>query len=898
LIAPISAIHGNSSEPLVSPTFAVSNQKFCLDGVIHEPLRWQLGEEGKRVTIWGSYCPDQVNSGQIESAAFLAPAVLSFYVSGDLGRPGLRLALRNVDSGEELEMRPPDVPGARWEYYQFSVPSEWVDKRVEIIGEQTDVVGSWFAFTAPLLPSSSLAPGVIDTSREQSGFCQSATFGGTLWFHVPAGSITPWGSYCDRGDDNVGWLASKEVTVGTSFPLYVAGYPGTTGIRLALENVETGQQLPLQFVSAPRESWRLYYFPLPKAWKNKRVRVLAEDAAARPAGWVSLAVPPPRTPAGELGFALRLLAMASFLLFVIMAPAAAACMLAFRKGMRDPGELTAIAILAIGLVSYLAFWTYLFSPKLGATYSYVVLCASCVIVWMGFRRQKQTAWPVLRQAAVPWLLVALASIFIICLGFIYGRPDSVQDYAAHRFGPPDLSIDNFVPKIFADDVVHGHVPVPMVGDWLSSDRPPLQTGTALYTYAFTHGKRDVEYQVVAVILQLTFLAGIWTYVRAAGVNHKALVLMVAATLFSGFTIMNAFFTWPKLLPVSFLLLLPAYLFTKQFARVRASGCTGAMVGAAAALAMLCHGGSAFALIGVGATLAVMGRIPRLRFTIAAILTAACIYSPWILYQKYYDPPGDRLLKFHLAGVTDPHPELKLGRLLAQKYGELTMEQVALNKLANFEVLFRAPIPWWKHSMALLTGLVTGDSAKRSAAVASIRFTVFLHWFWSIDLSVISLPALLWCLLFNRRQTPELDQAWRLWVCTALTLVAWCLIMFAPGSTSPYQGSYFTEIAAILGSTLALWALSPLAATIVVAIQVLANACVEVLSTAPRPLGVATFMGPVNVPLAVAAVTAVLAIAWVLWRIGKEISESGSDAERPDIRPQPDYGASTALPTRS
>ena len=49
--------------------------------------------------------------------------------------------------------------------------------------------------------------------------------------------------------------------------------------------------------------------------------------------------------------------------------------------------------------------------------------------------------------------------------------------------------------------------------------------------------------------------------------------------------------------------------------------------------------------------AMSGRGPRWG-RLAGGLLALVLYAPWLAYQRLYDPPGDRLLKWHLAGVTE------------------------------------------------------------------------------------------------------------------------------------------------------------------------------------------------------------------------------------------------------
>ena len=145
-----------------------------------------------------------------------------------------------------------------------------------------------------------------------------------------------------------------------------------------------------------------------------------------------------------------------------------------------------------------------------------------------------------------------------------------------------------------------------------------------------------------------------------------MALALATTFVSGFVILNSFYTWPKLLPVAFLFVLPGYLFTDRFSSVRADWRVGALVGAAAGFAMLCHGGSAFALLGIALTLLCLRRLSSLRFLLAGALVAGFLYFPWMLYQKYYDPPGDRLLKMHLISCATSPAWRRHSRFLATR----------------------------------------------------------------------------------------------------------------------------------------------------------------------------------------------------------------------------------------
>ncbi len=654
---------------------------------------------------------------------------------------------------------------------------------------------------------------------------------------------------------------------GPFFSVYLAGYPGTTGISLAVENLQSGYQLPLQVANAPGDSWWLFHFPLPSEWKGQPVRLLVEYHAAGRDGWVAF-IEPDSMPGlkREARFAGRISGLVLLLFVVLMLPPAATVVIACLRGVEDPLDLTTVGLLAMGVVGYAAFWIYFFSRAAGIAYSCVILLSSCaVIVYAGVTARNRIRLRALRRLMEPVALVGLASCFVISLGFVYGRTASVQDYAAHRFGPPSLWIDNFVPKLFADGIFQGHVPRPLASDWLSSDRPPLQTGMVLWTYPGTHGTRELLYQTAATILQLTFLAGLWAYLEASKVSRRAMALVLATVFVSGFVILNSFYTWPKLLPVAFLFLLPAYLFTDRFPAVRANWRVGASLGAAAGLAMLCHGGSAFGLLGIAVTLLFLRRLPSPRFLLAASLAAGLLYVPWMIYQQRYDPPGDRLLKMHLAGVATVHPEAKLRDLLIRNYSNLHAKEILEYKLRNFSRLGEDTLGFWKHTAGLIQSSFAGNQMQRAEAVAYLRNSIFLHWFSSIDIVVLAPLVLFLCAILGWHST-EFQQACRLWLCTGITLIGWCLLMFGPGTTVAHQGCYFTEIAAFAGGILAFWALSPRLAAIVTTCHVLFNVALYVWLTPPRPPGFATFMGPLNPVLSFACFLAAAGFALVLWRI--------------------------------
>ncbi|MBD4688764.1 hypothetical protein GUG36_24660, partial [Xanthomonas citri pv. citri] len=69
----------------------------------------------------------------------------------------------------------------------------------------------------------------------------------------------------------------------------------------------------------------------------------------------------------------------------------------------------------------------------------------------------------------------------------------------------NLSTDAWLPLLFGDMLARGKIDVPMVGDWLSSDRPPLQVGLYLMLYKVFPETRALVYQGISTWAQALVL---------------------------------------------------------------------------------------------------------------------------------------------------------------------------------------------------------------------------------------------------------------------------------------------------------------------------------------------------------------------------------------------------------
>ena len=214
------------------------------------------------------------------------------------------------------------------------------------------------------------------------------------------------------------------------------------------------------------------------------------------------------------------------------------------------------------------------------------------------------------------------------------------------------------------------------------------------------------------------------------------------------------------------------------AKTRVFSPAGALIAglaaAAAALGWLAHGAVAFSLV----TLALILLLPRYFPGWKNCLIAAAVFGllalPWTAYQKLYDPPANRLLKWHLAGVV---PIDSRGTLEAVRdsYGALSRETLLANKRANFGTLFNG-------SYGSALDLFTTPIRQR-------RVDEFFYVFRSLGIlnfAWILVPGV-WLL---RRRIPaqlELQGLFLGW--TVLTLAFWALAIFIPASTIIHSSSY-------------------------------------------------------------------------------------------------------------
>jgi hypothetical protein len=472
-------------------------------------------------------------------------------------------------------------------------------------------------------------------------------------------------------------------------------------------------------------------------------------------------------------------------------PAAAAPLLASQAGLRSVPILLSVALAASGATAILSFWLYYATPTLGEADSFFVVFASlAAIVWC---RRSGIDRSVLRQLATPFTLWALGSGFVLFLGFLHGGTGEPLVAATTRFSHP-LPPDNDIPRFFADYFyLHGHAGTPPpFGDWLSSDRPPLQVGYVLAQRPFGWDHFGLHYEVLGVVVQQLWILGLWALLCAARLTPRTRGLVALAAIVSDVAILHAFFVWPKLIAAAFLLAALALVLFADWPRLRHRPAAAALFACLCACAFLAHGSSAFFILPLLIAAAWRG-LPSPVWIGTAVGVGILLLAPWSAYQHYSDPPGNRLIKWQIGGsleiddrgaletIVDSYREAGVGGTLERKWQSVT---ALVGQRGTEEGVERA-----------VDEVGAGDFAQAIEALRLPRFYGLLPF---LGLLLLGPPAMAAAWLRRRPEGPDWSFAVFGLVFCALACLTWVLLMFGgvEASTVIHQGSLAVPLLAV------------------------------------------------------------------------------------------------------
>jgi hypothetical protein len=394
----------------------------------------------------------------------------------------------------------------------------------------------------------------------------------------------------------------------------------------------------------------------------------------------------------------------------------------FRYRKHDPVISIAASVSTIAIFAMALFWFSLGTmphQKAAAVIASLAACVLMVLAVVGVLRGQHRD-----ETAVPLAIAFLLTVALLAWGFLGSDPLKPLHVAANRWTHP-LPFDNELPLLWSKAMDTGHVPTgpnPFMGTWLLSDRPPLQTALFRLTPGFLlFGSTEQAYETASAALQLLALIGAWALARSIGASLQTSVLAMIAVFFMPLVLVNGIFVWPKLLAASFLLFVVALHLPDD--QERHSWTVGALVGAMAALSMLSHGATAFALIGVAIASLFLRRVGSNQYVVGAAVAFVVLYAPWAAYQKFVDPPADRLLKWILAGVSDIDPR-PFSQALIDSYKGQSMSALIATRVGNFFNVVDPGLAIISNTGAAFHRLVLGQIDGIKTALAQVRVGQF------------------------------------------------------------------------------------------------------------------------------------------------------------------------------
>jgi hypothetical protein len=447
---------------------------------------------------------------------------------------------------------------------------------------------------------------------------------------------------------------------------------------------------------------------------------------------------------------------------------AVALLVAVRRSL-DPVRAVMLTVLAGSALGYAAFWAYFANHSLGRILSYGIAMSALVSAAVALRRHRRLR-SLAREMARPFAYVLGLSVCSACFLFLFTDPfTSGVEIANVRFFPDVRPGDNQIPLIFAERIYSQQPVEPFCcGDWQSSDRPPLQAGIFLLERPFKlFGNVRLNYELLGIGLQCLWICGVWTLLKTLRAPAWRIEQVLGFLIFSGFLFYNSVYVWPKLLAAALLLFVVSILLEGPIARRPISWFDAGIAAISFALAMLAHPGSVFSAPAL-AFLAIRGRrfigAPKL---LAALALIVALIAPWIAYQKFYDPPGNRLLKMHLAGV-GPVDSRSAWRAIRDTYGALDLKTIASYKWANVRTLV-GPHPF-----------LVGPSEESRAMQRD--------YLWNA-IGVLNAGWVAMLVLLFRKRPAALRYSGLLVGMTAINLLAWCVALIGPAYTVTEHGSY-------------------------------------------------------------------------------------------------------------
>jgi len=606
-------------------------------------------------------------------------------------------------------------------------------------------------------------------------------------FLPPDTSVDGRITYCEGGDGWTGKIQSRPYPPGTrNVEIMLTGYPDSPGVTVSAV-ANTGQATIALATPQPRERWQRFMLEIPPEIARTGFRIRIDDRSSAHFGWAGMGA---SNASPATAFASGVLPMlAAVLLGNAWLIAVSLCL----PGAGHPRDRLLQGLLASGCAWLLIFNGYVLSVQLGGTLALLLLALPFPLaVAIGWRRRTLLADTAsMQKMLLPVLMLACLVLWIGLFPFHWdGQPNGDP---AIRW--PNLSTDAWLPLLFGDMLARGKLDVPMVGDWLSSDRPPLQVGLYLLLYKLLPDARGLVYQGISTWAQALVLLPL-TSLLSRFMSKRAQTMALFVLCLSPLMLLNTLFVWPKLLAAAFSLIYYLMLFPADGAPKR-----WAQAGIAAAMALLAHGGALFFLVGASLMHLAWYRRQSLTMLIRTGSLAVVLYLPWMAYQRLVDPPGDRLIKWHFAGKIPVSDESAL-HAIASAYSQITPAMWLSARMENIAIIVKGALSGPYDALRVIA---RQDPATISRFVDEDFFYLFHSlWFASPLLLPPCLALMYWRARSRRQADPVLKDLLQVVATIVLVMFIWAIAIFEGGTTTVHIGAYAPVVLLQLSVLAVIW----------------------------------------------------------------------------------------------
>ena len=337
--------------------------------------------------------------------------------------------------------------------------------------------------------------------------------------------------------------------------------------------------------------------------------------------------------------------------------------------------LVVILVASVGYIGFLVSWLSYFIDSNSPMIGFRILLVFGLLYLL---KRREFSIEQLQLFFVCALSTLIAVATSLCRG-IADPTQGIQHTLAVRYWN---SVDNKIPGLFASALQHKTQLRPtLIDGWQGSDRPPIATGLVRVLSPLTNTREPDFFVIVAcssvLIVAVVLLVDVLWESRNIG------IAIAISTYFAPGVFVNVVYTWPKILAASLTIVAIALLIQNKNDH-KSSEPYLFLACITMILSLLTHGSSAFVF---PAFLLLAFSISRSFFPLLKTISLSLLlYLPWIAYQQIWDPPGDRLVYWHLAGeLGGGHSSIM--RTIVLKYKDLSVVEILVNKLNNFMALF-------------------------------------------------------------------------------------------------------------------------------------------------------------------------------------------------------------------